>query len=799
MSTSLVIVESPAKAKTINKYLGSDFKVLASVGHVKDLPKDRLGVDIENNFEPEYDVIAAKTGVLKDIKKAAKAADKIYLAADPDREGEAIAAHLAEEIRSYFKGDIHRLLLFEITKNSVLETIKKAGALNVHKYEAQKARRVLDRLVGYQISPLLWEKVRFGLSAGRVQSVAVRLICEREALIRKFKSEEYWKISAVAQNQDKKTFQIRFAQQNGKTIKIGDEKTASAIVALSQEAAFTVSKVTKKKRLRNPVAPFITSTLQQEAARKLSLSSAQTMRLAQQLYEGTSEEIGGLITYMRTDSLRISDAALSEVRQMITETYGKEFCPKSARVYKSKQAKKVQDAHEAIRPTSMEYPPQKTRSFLNKEQQRLYELIWNRFVASQMESARFDQTQVEITAGELLWRVSGSVLDFSGFLKLYEEGKDDVKKDDDEEQSLPPLIEGEVLQVSHITPKQHFTEPPPRYNQATLIKELEEKGIGRPSTFATIMETITKREYVERISNRFHPTSIGLLVNDLLVENFPEILEVSFTAHLENILDSVEEGDADWTEAIRAFYTKFKTDLETAQVSMRDVKKQEIPTDIQCSNCGNMMVVKWGKNGEFLACSNYPECKSTSEFEWDAEGKPQIAKPEVSDIACDKCGNPFIVKTGRYGKFYACSNYPECKNTRPLEEVQVTPVEGTCENCGSGLVRRKGRYGPFVSCAKYPDCKYIQKKAQIDTGIACPQCAKGNLIEKKSRRGKVFYSCSDYPKCKYALWNPPINEACPQCQFPILEEKQTKKNHFIKCPQADCNYSRSPEEEKESA
>ncbi len=795
-----MIVESPAKAKTINKYLGSGFKVLASVGHVKDLPKDRLGVDIENDFEPQYDVIPTKASVLKDIRKAAKSASNIYLAADPDREGEAIAAHLAEEIQHYYKGDIHRLLLFEITKSSVLETIKTAGTLNVHKYEAQKARRVLDRLVGYQISPLLWEKVRFGLSAGRVQSVAVRLICEREALIRQFKTEEYWKITAIAQTQEQKSFQIRFTQQHGKAIIIRDEETAAAIVKQSQQETFTVSKITKKQRLRNPVAPFITSTLQQEAARKFGLSSAQTMRMAQQLYEGVNEEIGGLITYMRTDSLRISDTALNEVRQIITESYGKEYCPNKPRLYKAKHAKKVQDAHEAIRPTSMEYPPRKTRSFLNNEQQRLYELIWNRFVASQMESAKFDQTQVEITAGEFLWRVSGSVQVFSGFLKLYEEGKDDVKKDPDEEdeQSLPALQEGDVLEVNPITPTQYFTEPPPRYSQATLIKELEEKGIGRPSTFAAIMETITKREYVERIKKRFHPTAIGLLVNDLLVENFPEILDVSFTAHLEEILDSVEEGNADWTEAIRTFYKKFKVDLETAQTAMRDVKKQEIPTDIECGNCGNMMVIKWGKNGEFLACSNYPNCKNTSEFERDAEGKPHIAKPVLSDIACDKCGNPFILKTGPYGKFYACSNYPECKNTRSLEETQVTPVEGTCEVCGFGLVRRKGRYGPFVSCVNYPECKYIQKKAQIDTGIACPECETGSLIEKKSRKGKVFYSCSNYPKCKYALWNPPVKEPCPQCGFPILEEKQTKKDHSIQCPQATCNYTRSLEEEKEA-
>jgi DNA topoisomerase-1 len=573
MATSLVIVESPAKAKTINKYLGKDFRVLATVGHVKDLPKDRLAVNIESDFEPEYDVISSKLKILRDIRKAAKSAQNVYLAPDPDREGEAIAVHLAEEIRPYYKGDIFRLLLFEITKSSVLEKIQQVGTIDFHKYEAQKARRVLDRLVGYQISPLLWKKVRYGLSAGRVQSVAVRLVCQREAEIKKFKSEEYWKITATAINQEKQSFQIKLAQQKGKTVVIRDEKTAIDVVEQSQKETFVVNKVTKKQRLRHPVGPFITSTLQQEASRKLGFSSAQCMRIAQQLYEGVNDEIGGLITYMRTDSLRISSSMLEEVRQMIIETYGKSYCPDKARISKTKPSKKIQDAHEAIRPTSMQYSPKQTRSFLNIDQQGLYELIWNRFVASQMSSAVFDQTQVEITAGKFLWRVTGSVLVFSGFLKLYEEGKDDVQKDEEPNQPLPPLREGEVLQVSKITPFQYFTEPPPRYSQATLIRALEEKGIGRPSTFASILETITKREYVKRDKNRFHPTSIGILVDELLVENFPEILDVHFTAHLEDILDAVEAGDENWTEAIRVFYQKFKKDLQEAQVKMRDVKK----------------------------------------------------------------------------------------------------------------------------------------------------------------------------------------------------------------------------------
>ncbi len=796
MATSLVIVESPAKAKTINKYLGKDFRVLATVGHVKDLPKDRLGVKIESDFEPEYDVISSKLKILRDIRKAAKSAQNVYLAPDPDREGEAIAVHLAEEIRPYYKGDIFRLLLFEITKSSVLEKIQQVGSLDFHKYEAQKARRVLDRLVGYQISPLLWKKVRYGLSAGRVQSVTVRLVCQREAEIKKFKSEEYWKITATAINQEKQSFQIKLAQQKGKTVVIRDEKTAIDVVEQSQKETFVVNKVTKKQRLRHPVGPFITSTLQQEASRKLGFSSAQCMRIAQQLYEGVNDEIGGLITYMRTDSLRISASILEEVRQMIIETYGKSYCPDKARISKTKPSKKIQDAHEAIRPTSMQYSPKQTRSFLNIDQQGLYELIWNRFVASQMSSAVFDQTQVEITAGKFLWRVTGSVLVFSGFLKLYEEGKDDVQKDEEPDQPLPPLREGEVLQVSKITPFQYFTEPPPRYSQATLIRELEEKGIGRPSTFASILETITKREYVKRDKNRFHPTSIGILVDELLVENFPEILDVHFTAHLEDILDAVEAGDENWTEAIRVFYQKFKKDLQEAQVKMRDVKKQEIPTNIQCEICQNMLVVKWGKHGEFLACLNFPDCKFTAELTRDANGDPLIVKPDVSDVLCDKCGQPFKIKIGRFGKFYACSNYPKCRNTKPLEEESTILVEGDCEICGSGLVQRRGRYGPFVSCENYPRCNYVRKKVQIDTEVACPHCKKGSLLERKSRKGKVFYSCSNYPKCKYSIWNRPVGEACPQCGFPIMEERQSGKNSYLKCPQSNCNYFHVPEEKE---
>lgn len=784
MAQTLVIVESPAKAKTINKYLGKDYKVMASVGHIKDLPKGSLGVDIEHDFDPQYDVLDTKNSVIKDIRKAAKNAKAVYLASDPDREGEAIAMHLAEEIQRTYKGEIYRLLLYEITKGSILKNLENPTTLNYHKYDAQKARRVLDRLVGYQISPILWEKVRYGLSAGRVQSVAVRLVCEREKEIQAFVTEEYWSVLADMLNQADIPIAIKLSKKDGKAIKIPNEETAKAIEQEAKQHDFSISKITKKKRQRQPVAPFITSSLQQEATRKLSMSSSRTMRVAQQLYEGVNEEVGGLITYMRTDSVRISDLALGQVREHIKKAYGSEFVPKSPRQFKSKKSGKIQDAHEAIRPTNMEMTPAQTNSILDRDQQRLYELIWNRFVASQMAAAEFDQTQVEITNGPFQWRLSGSVLAFPGFLKLYEEGKDDSKSDQDE-QSLPPMQEGETLKLKQINLKQHFTEPPPRYSAPTLIKELEEQGIGRPSTFATIMETITKH-YVEAVNGRFHPTPIGMLVNDLLVENFPDVLDVSFTANLETILDQVEEGSADWVEEIKKFYSRFSHLLDTARVEMKDIKKMEIPTDIVCDNCGSLMVIKWGKNGEFLGCSNYPECKTTGEFELDESGKPRMLKPEIADTPCSNCGSQMVLKHGKYGKFLACTNYPACKTTMPLEQPELKQVEGTCEECGSALAERRGRYGVFVACVDYPTCNYVKKKANLSTNVGCPKCKEGDIMQRRSKRGKTFFSCSNYPKCDYAMWDRPVERTCSNCSYPVMGERINQRGHKFKCP--SCNH-----------
>ncbi|MGK5095503.1 type I DNA topoisomerase [Deltaproteobacteria bacterium TL4] len=793
MAKSLVVVESPAKAKTINKYLGKQYIVKASIGHVKDLPKDELGVDIENDFAPKYEVMPDKNKVIKELRKDAKSVESIYLASDPDREGEAIAAHLAEELQKNFKGPIHRVLLYEITKKSILETFENPGQINQNKYEAQKARRVLDRLVGYQISPLLWEKVRFGLSAGRVQSVAVRIICEREQKIQAFKPEEYWYIHSLLNPEGRKEIRVKLFKSQGKVLKITDEESATKLVNEAMQADFIVKTVTKKQRLRHPVAPFTTSTLQQEASRKFGFSSSRTMQIAQQLYEGVNEEVGGLITYMRTDSIRISEVALRELLDSIALVYGEAYLPEKPRLYKSNKVSKVQDAHEAIRPTSMKYPPNQTKHVLDHDQQRLYTLIWNRFVSSQMASAVYDQTQVDIESGKLIWRISGSVLVFPGFLDVYSEGKDDTSADEDEEEFLlPPLKEGETLQLKAIQPSQHFTEPPPRYSSATLIKELEEQGIGRPSTFASIMNTIEKRLYVENINKRYFPTPIGTLVNSLLVNSFPDILDVGFTAQFENTLDGVEEGTANWTETIRQFYGKFSQDLKTAHTEMPDVKKQEIPTDLTCHNCNSPMVIKWGKNGEFLACSNYPDCKTTSEFKLNEEGKPEPVSLGETDQKCDKCGNPLMIKKGKFGQFLACSDYPKCKNTKPLEEdEQQQPhqkVEGTCELCGLGLVKRVGRFGPFTSCENYPECKYIQKN-RVDTKIICPECSKGNLLERRSRKGKTFYSCSNYPKCKFAMWDKPVNQPCPQCGFTTLGEKQTKREHLLKCPNPECNFT----------
>ena len=748
MSKSLIVVESPAKAKTISKYLGKDYVVLASVGHVKDLPKSKLGIDVEKGFQAEYQVVKGKAKVVAEIKKAAKEADTIYLAPDPDREGEAIAWHIAEEIGA--KKKVYRVLFNEITKSAIQEAIKHPGKLDEDKYEAQQTRRILDRLVGYMISPILWEKVKMGLSAGRVQSVAVRVICDREREINAFVPVEYWSVIAELEGKKPPVFEARLTHIKGKKADLKNEKNSKALVDGLKGASYTVKKVEKKERKRNPSPPFITSKLQQEASRKLRFTAKKTMMVAQKLYEGV--ELGdegptGLITYMRTDSTRVAGEAVAAVRDFIAKKYGKEFLPKEPVQYKS--AKAAQEAHEAIRPTSMANTPAKTKEFLSKDEYNLYELVWNRFVASQMNPAILDQTSIDIAANEAIFRASGSVIKFPGFMSVYIEGKD-TEDEEDKEGKLPEMKEGETLKLIRLKPEQHFTEPPPRFSEATLVKELEEKGIGRPSTYAAIISTIQDKEYAKLDKRVFYTTELGMLVTDLLVKNFPDILNVEFTAQMEEKLDDIEEGKAKRLKILKEFYVPFEKTVKAAKKDMRDVKKEEIPTDITCEKCGAKMVVKWGRMGQFLACPNYPECKNTKNFKKDDAGKLEAVEQEVEETGekCPNCGKPMVIKSGRFGKFIACSDYPACKTTKA-----------------------------------------------ITTGVKCPECDKGEITEKRSKKGKVFFSCSRYPDCKFATWNRPVAEKCPQCDAPFLVAKYSKsEGNYIACIKEGCGYKKMSDE-----
>jgi DNA topoisomerase-1 len=818
MSKSLVIVESPSKAKTINKYLGKDFKVLASVGHVKDLPKKGLGVDVENDFEPTYEVMPGKEKVVREIKEAAKDAETVFIATDPDREGEAIGFHLAEIVKSgrgQGQKPIFRVMFNEITKNAVKEAFNHPSQINGNLVDAQQARRVLDRLVGYKVSPLLWDKVRRGLSAGRVQTVAVRLVVEREREIQAFVKTEYWSIIANLSAQLPPAFDARLYKIDALTVKssgfdlgvkkneihIKDEATAKSILDELNGARYVVSEVTTKEKKRNPVPPFITSKLQQEASRKLRFSAKRTMQVAQKLYEGKeigSEGAVGLITYMRTDSTRVADSALGEVRDFIGGHFGPNYLPEKAIFYRSK--KDAQDAHEAIRPTSAERTPESVAPYLEKDELALYRLIWQRFVASQMMPAIFDQTTIDIAAGEkYLFRATGSVLKFDGFLAVYEEGKDEKDDEDDERAAkLPKVEKGEQLKLNSLTPNQHFTDPPPRYTEATLVKALEEKGIGRPSTYASIMSVIQDREYVEKLEGKFNPTDLGTLVNDLLVESFAELFNVEYTAQMEARLDEVEEGKLKWTQALHGFYDKFTVDLKTAQEHMKDIKRQEIITDEICDKCGSKMAIKFGRFGQFLACTNYPECKNTRELAKPAaangngETGAEAAENPYANETCEKCGKPMILKKGRFGQFLACTGYPECKTTRKITKsgVAVAPVmlEERCPVCDSQMSIRQGPYGEFTACSTYPECKYIKRET---TGVPCSKAGcKGEIIVKKSRRGKVFYGCSEYPKCDAVFWDKPVAEPCPQCHKPFLLEKyNAKKDETVKyCSEEGCDY-----------
>ncbi len=811
MSKNLVIVESPAKAKTINKYLGKDYSVEASLGHIKDLPKSKLGVDIEGDFEAEYNIIPGKEKVVAKLKKLAKGAPAIYLAPDPDREGEAIAAHLAQELtdgKKKKKGGtpIHRVTFNEITKKAVQEAFQHPREIDQDLVDAQQTRRVLDRIVGYQVSPLLWDKVRRGLSAGRVQTVALRLIVDREREIKAFETKEYWTIDAHLAAAKPPAFYARFIGRGDEKTEVPSEEESKKILAALEQAQWSVRGIEKRERRRSPAPPFTTSRFQQDASRKLRFSVKRAMMIAQRLYEGV--ELGeegsvGLITYMRTDSVRVSNDALAEVRNLITASYGKEFLPEAPNTYKSK--KEAQEAHEAIRPSSVVRHPDDIKQYLHEDEYKVYKLIWQRFVASQMNPAVFDQTSVDVEAKapaeSFTFRVTGSVLKFEGFLKVYEEAKE-AKDEEDEalKHKLPPLEIGQKLTLKELKPEQHFTEPPPRYNEASLVKELEERGIGRPSTYATILSTIQERQYVQKLGGKFVPTEIGLVVTDLLVENFPDIFDFQYTARLEENLDEIGEGKEKWTSALGDFYKKFEKDLRYAQKHMENIKRMEKPTEEKCERCGSPLVLKWGKHGSFFACSSYKKddpssCTFTKENPINLPDLDTAEMPETSqEEYCENCGRVMVLKRGRFGQFMACTGYPDCKTTRRLDQGRKVPdvaLEEVCPKCGRNLVLRHGRYGEFISCSGYPDCKYVK---QNYIGVHCPECKDGELVEKKARRrGNLFYGCSNYPKCKFTSAYKPVAEKCPQCGSPYLVEKHLKSGGVLVCP----NNTRKAAEEEE--
>ena len=789
MSKSLIIVESPAKARTISNYLKNEYVIKASVGHIKDLPGSRLGVEIDKGFTPEYQVIQGKAKILKEIKNAAQEAKEIYIATDPDREGEAIAWHIAEEIERG-AGNIHRVLFNEITARAIREAMLKPERLNQNKFEAQQARRILDRLVGYMVSPLLWDKVRRGLSAGRVQTVAVRLICEREEEIRKFVAQEYWTIEAFLEGKNPPPFKALLSRIDSQKAEIRNEAEAQSIKKDLASLPFLVKQIERKERRKNPSPPYITSQLQQEAWRKLRFTAKKTMFIAQRLYEGI--EIGpegpvGLITYMRTDSVRIAPEALEAVRQFIQEKFGPSYLPEKPNFYKSR--KTAQEAHEAIRPTSMKYDPAAVKSFLSKDQFALYELIWNRFVACQMNPAVYDQTAVDIEAGKYTLHATGSVLLFPGFMALYIEATEENGNGEDKEGKLPELTEGEILKLLDLLPEQHFTQPPPRYSEATLIKELEEKGIGRPSTYASILDNIQEREYVSKEKGRLFPTELGCLVTDLLVANFQDIFDVQFTAQMEDELDKVEEGEMKWTRALEDFYAPFQKDLEKAKVEMEDIKWKGIATELKCDKCGSPMVIKLGRNGQFLACSNYPACKNTKEFQRNEAGEIQVVEAVPVQETCDKCGSPMIIKAGRFGKFLACSNYPKCKNTKKmmvngegkLEVAQDEVSSEVCDKCGAAMVVKAGRFGKFLACSNYPECKTTKRigaegkaKAEgaqpVPVGEDCEKCG-SPLVYRKGRFGP-FIACSNYPSCRYTKRVAKIPEGAEEAATAAKPEEQ---------------------------
>ncbi len=835
MSRSLVIVESPAKAKTIEKYLGKGFEVKASIGHIMDLPKNDIGVELKKRtFEPHLIVSPGKEKIVEQLKKAGARADAIFLAPDPDREGEAIAAHLAFQLghTAAERKKIRRVTFNEITRKAVKEAFEHPRDVDQHLVDAQQTRRVLDRLVGYQISPLLWDKVRRGLSAGRVQTVALRLIVEREREIGAFQPVEYWTLDALLHpdRQPEKPFQAHFVGIDGEPARVPngkdkdgkdqfianalpDEKSMRDVVAALDDATWSLASVQSRERQRRPLPPFITSQLQRDASSKLGFNVRRTMGVAQRLYEGVDlgpDGTVGLITYMRTDSPRVAPDAIGSARAWIEKQLGAAYLPDSANVFKGK--KDAQDAHEAIRPTDVSRTPESIAKYMSDEQLKLYTLIWKRFIASQMTPAVYDVTTAKIEAASRKtrktydFRASGSVLRFDGFLKIYEAIEE--KKDDDDESAnrLPDLDNVSRLELEKLLPEQSFTQPPPRYNEASLVKELEERGIGRPSTYASIINTIQDREYVVKHGGsrgRFYPTEIGMVVCDLLVENFPYIFDTAYTAKLEEELDDIEDGKEKWTDLLNGFYSYFEKELKDAGKKMRNIKRLEQVTNEKCELCGSPLVLKWGKFGTFYACSAYDKkdpasCTFTKE---NTASKPDLNTPEGMEADekeeyCENCGKTMVLRRGPFGPFMACPDYnadPPCKTIRKLsQKQQQKPPEPTgedCPVCGKPLVLRQGAYGEFVSCSGYPKCKYV--KQNLIEGMKCPKCGEGDLAERRARRGNVFWGCTSYPKCDFTSNYKPVPKKCPQCGSPYLVEKTLRSGIYLECP----NRKKSAEEE----
>jgi DNA topoisomerase-1 len=851
MGKSLVIVESPAKARTIERYLGKDYSVKPSLGHIKDLPRRRLGVNVDKEFEPTYFVIPGKEKVVTELRRAAQRADAIYLAADPDREGEAICAHLREVLtdKQLFvepaSGDgrsgkrkaakakaaksrnvaratalqapppigrdkkVFRVAMNEITRRGVEQAFAQPAQIDQNLVDAQQARRILDRLVGYEVSPLLWEKVRRGLSAGRVQTVALRLVVEREQEIRAFVPQEYWSLHAHLAAEAPPAFEANLVEVGGRKLEVPEqdearrkkqyylasEDEARQHAAALAAATFVVECVEQKERRRYPVPAFITSTLQQEAARKLRFGVKRTMVLAQRLYEGVDlgeEGSVGLITYMRTDSTRVSVDALNEARGLIVERYGRDYLPDQPRFFKSKKG--AQDAHEAIRPTSVRRAPEAVRRYLSEDEFKLYQLIWQRFVASQMTEAVFDQTTIDIAAGDYRLRATGSVPKFDGFLAVYEEGKDEAQRAEEEEEAeaarLPEVRQGERLTLNELKPEQHFTQPPPRYTEATLVKELEQKGIGRPSTYASILSTILEREYARKDKGRLFATPLGELVTELLIKSFEDIFDIQYTARMEEELDEIEEGKLDWRAALEEFYEKFAKDLERASEEMESIKAGRA-TEETCERCGKPMLLRIGRHGLFLACSGYPDCTNTREPEMEVRGiDSDDTTPESETQYCDNCGREMVIKRGRFGPFYACTGYPDCKTTKPLaargRAAEPVPLNESCPECSGQLVEKHGRYGAFIACSNFPECRYTRQKT---LGIQCPECGQGELAERRARRGRrVFYGCSRYPDCKFTVGHRPVAQPCPKCKAPLTYEKRSRSGVTRYCRAAGCDF-----------